>query len=199
MSRIMTATREPGGPVHEVRLNPFMIAKYELTQGQWKAVMGLNPSRFKGNDDRPVENLTWDDIQGFMKKTKLRLPAEAEWEYACRGESSAPIGGTGKLDEMGWYWENSGKTTHPVGKKAPNGFGLCDMHGNVFELCEDIYDKDSYMKSAPDTVATSGSGHRCIRGGSWCTAADGCRSWSNFRYEPVRYDFLIGFRPVWRL
>src|SRR6266545_4606769 len=89
------------GPVHQVTLTPFLITKFEVTQGQWQAAMGSNPARFKGEEDRPVEQVSWDDINGFNAKTGFRLTQEAEWEYACRGGSRAPIAGNGMLDEMG--------------------------------------------------------------------------------------------------
>ena len=111
------------------------MAETEVTQGQWKGVMGDNPSEFKG-DDRPVENVSWDDCQKFIVKVnaqlageRLRLPTEAEWEYACRAGTGGAYGGTGNLDEMGWYDGNSGRRTHPVKQKRPNAWGLYDMHG----------------------------------------------------------------------
>ena len=185
------------GPVHEVTLSPFLIGKYEVTQRQWKKVMGTNPSKFTGDDDRPVEQVSWDDIQGFEAKTGLALPTEAQWEYACRGGTTTPFAGTRKLDDMGWYNKNSGSTTHPVGKKAPNGYGLHDMHGNVWEWCEDVYDESFYRKpeaGGPDPVATSGSGFRVFRGGGWFGDARGCRSSLRGGDPPGARDGLLGCR-----
>jgi formylglycine-generating enzyme required for sulfatase activity len=188
---------ENEGPVHEVTLRPFLIAKCELTQAEWKSVMGSNPSHFKG-DDLPVETISWDDIQRFEARTGLSLPTEAQWEYACRGGSSTPIAGTGKLDDMGWYDENGGSTTHPVGKKAPNGFGLHDNQGNVWEWCEDVYDEDFYKKPEAretDPCSVAGSEDRVFRGGSWSLDAGLCRSSYRFRDGPEYRDRNLGFRP----
>jgi formylglycine-generating enzyme required for sulfatase activity len=185
-------------PVHEVTLRPFLIAKHELTQTQWKAVMGSNPSQFKG-DDLPVETISWNDIQGFEAKTGLTLPTEAQWEYACRGGTSTPFAGTGKLDDMGWYDENSGRrTTHPVGKKSPNAFGLYDLHGNVWEWCEDVYDEGFYKKPEAretDPCSDSGSVLRVVRGGRWRGDAGFCRSSNRLWIVPSNRDFYLGCRP----
>jgi formylglycine-generating enzyme required for sulfatase activity len=192
------------GPVHEVTLSPFMIGKYEVIQAQWKSVMGSNPSGFKG-DDRPVEQVSWDDIQGFEAKTGLRLPSEAQWEYACRGGSSTPFAGTGNLDDLGWYEDGAtglhGGITHPVGKKSANGFGLHDMHGNVREWCEDVYDAEFYSKpeaSEMNPICQAGSG-RVFRGGSWDDDAVGCRSAYRAGNDPAVHHGLVGFRVVYRL
>src|SRR5437667_5221339 len=113
------------------------MGKYEVTQAQWESVMERNPSRFRGAD-RPVEQVSWNDVQQFLQKLnargdgyRYRLPAEAEWEYAARAGTSGPY--AGNLDAMAWYEQNSGKQTHPVGQKQPNAWGLYDMHGNVWE------------------------------------------------------------------
>ncbi len=138
------------GPVHKVRLSPFLIAKYEVSQAEWKKVMGDNPSAFK-DDTLLVEQVSWDDCQEFCTKTGLSLPTEAQWEYACRAGTSGPFAGTGNLDDMGWHRKNSGgRRTHPVGEKKPNQFGLHDMHGNVWEWCEDVLNLDFYSEDAPE-------------------------------------------------
>jgi formylglycine-generating enzyme required for sulfatase activity len=189
------------GPVHEVTLSPFLIGKYEVTQAQWKSAMGSNPSGFKG-DDRPVEQVSWDDLQGFEAKTGLRLPTEAQWEYGCRATNTTPIAGTGKLDDMGWYNENSGNTTHPVGQKAPNAFGLHDMHGNVWEWCEDVYDEKFYSEpeaSEMNPICPAGSEDRVFRGGCWGDGAGGCRSAFRGEGGPAGLAALLGFRPAYRL
>jgi formylglycine-generating enzyme required for sulfatase activity len=186
------------GPVLTVVLSPFLIAKNEVTQAQWKAVMGENPSHLKGDDDRPMENVSWDDIQTFGAKTGLRLPTEAQWEYACRAGTTTPF--VGMLDDMGWYKENSSGTTHPVGKKAPNGFGLHDVHGNVWEWCEDVYDDGFYMKPearVTDPCSDMGSDDRAIRGGGYGHDAGGCRSSYRVSDLPSELDKDLGFRPVW--
>jgi len=187
------------GPVHEVTLSPFLIAKHEVTQGQWKAVMGSNPSKFEGDDTRPVDRVTWDDIQGFEAKTGLSLPTEAQWEYACRAGTTTPFAGNGKLDDMGWYDKNSGSTTHPVGRKAPNGFGLHDMHGNVWEWCEDVYDEGFYGKpesQEPDPVSVAGSAPRVIRGSCFGGIAGDCRSSSRDFLNPAVRNSGSGCRPA---
>jgi formylglycine-generating enzyme required for sulfatase activity len=199
---------EDEGPVHEVMLKPFLLGKYEVTQRQWAAVMGSNPSRFKG-EDLPVEAISWEDIQGFEAKTGLALPTEAQWEYACRGGASTPIAGTGNIGDMGWFdGANYPPGTKPVGKKSPNGFGLYDMHGNVWEHCKDFYDKDFFSRPEaedsdpvcaappplpiPDqnagTIDGNGGG-RIVRGGSWSDEPGFCRS--SFRSGPER-GFVAG-------
>ena len=189
------------GPVHEVTLSPFLIAKYEVTSAQWNAVMGSRIvirgelGRFLRRDnDWPMASISWDDVQQFNAKTGLRLPTEAQWEYACRGGTTTPIAGTGKLDEMGWYGENSGDTPHPVGKKAPSTFGLHDMQGNVWEWCEDVYDEAFYGKPEVDPVSASGSGDRVVRGGSWAVGANACRSAFRGRVLPATQAYDLGFR-----
>ena len=127
----------------------------------------------------PVETVSWDDCQEFCRQTGLKLPSEAEWEFACRAGTSGPFAGTGKLDAMGWYDENSADRTHPVGKKTPNDFGIHDMHGNVFEWCQDWYQEDFYAESAgvTDPLCTNpGSEGRVFRGGCWWSDAGRCRS-----------------------
>jgi formylglycine-generating enzyme required for sulfatase activity len=171
-----------------------------VTQAQWKAVMGANPSSFKGNGDLPVEQVSRENIQEFERKTGLSLPTEAQWEYACRATTTAPIAGTGKLDDMGWYDENSGGLPHgayPVGGKAPNNFGLHDMQGNVFEWVEDVYDENFYGNPEarePDPVSVAGSEIRVIRGGSWHYAARHCRPSIRFMDRSGFRGFDLGLR-----
>ena len=146
-------------PVHEVCLNDFYLGKYEVTQGQWKVVMGNNPSKFQDCGDAcPVEQVSWNDAQEFIRKLNqmfgknYRLPTEAEWEYAARsGGKKEEYSGTNDRASVGnyaWYEDNSGKTTHPVGLKSPNGLGIYDMSGNVDEWVNDwlIY---SYYGDSP--------------------------------------------------
>ncbi len=194
-------------PKHQVTLKQFAIAKYPVTQEQYKAVMGNNPSRFKDNPKNPVESVSWDDAQEFCKKLnqqtgkKYRLPSEAEWEYACRAGSQTRyfFGDNEKqLGEYAWYDENSGLKTHSVGQKKPNNWGLFDMSGNVWEWCEDPW-HENYYKNAPTDGRSwnhnhSQSSSRILRGGSWFDLSWGCRSAFRFRYNAVdRYGF-IGFR-----
>jgi len=149
------------GPVHRVRITrPFYMGKHEVTQEVWEKVMGANPSEFKGAKN-PVECVSWDDCQDFLKKLNasgkaqgtFRLPTEAEWEYACRaGTKSRFCSGDADagLADYAWYDGNSGRTTHPVGTRKPNAWGLFDCHGNVWEWCADWYEEDYYRKSPRD-------------------------------------------------
>jgi formylglycine-generating enzyme required for sulfatase activity len=167
-------------PVHEVCVDDFYIGKYEVTQAQWKAIMGNNPSYFKDcGDNCPVEQVSWNEIQEFINKlnqgagtNKYRLPTEAEWEYAARsGGKKEKYAGTSNESELGeyaWYDKNSGSKTHPVGQKKPNGLGIYDMSGNVWEWVQDWYDENYYRSSPKDNPKGAYSGqYRVLRGGSW--------------------------------
>jgi formylglycine-generating enzyme required for sulfatase activity len=171
-------------PVHEVCVNDFSIGKYEVTQGQWVKIMGKNPSENKAcGDNCPVENVSWDMAQEFIGKLnklsnkKYRMPTEAEWEYACRsgGKNEKYCGGD-DIDPIAWYYENSGNVTHPVGQKLPNGLGIYDMGGNVWEWVNDWYGQIFYWFSPKDNpVGPSSSWSylngdkpvRVIRGGGY--------------------------------
>jgi formylglycine-generating enzyme required for sulfatase activity len=142
-------------PVHEVCVDGFWMGKTEVTQGQWKQVMGENPSEFKKGDNYPVENAICVEIDKFIKKLsslnksayKFRLPTEAEWEYACRsGGKQEKYAGGSDLDQVAWCKENSNRSTHAVATKAPNGLGLFDMNGNVHEWVADVYKAWAYRK-----------------------------------------------------
>ncbi|MBF0524369.1 MAG: SUMF1/EgtB/PvdO family nonheme iron enzyme [Deltaproteobacteria bacterium] len=163
-------------PVHQVCLSEFWLARHEVTQGQWKQVMGYNPSEFKKGDDYPVENVDWTEAEEFVRKLnamsgggrKYRLPTEAEWEYACRsGGKAEKYAGGDQVDRFGWYLGNSRGLTQPVGKKEPNSLGLYDMSGNVWEWCQDLYSADAYEDSQPKNPLNKegGPGH-VRRGGS---------------------------------
>jgi formylglycine-generating enzyme required for sulfatase activity len=159
--------------------------------------MRTDPSAFAGVDRRPVEQVSWDDIQAFEARAGLLLPSEAQWEYACRATITTPIAGTGKLDDMGWFKENSVRMDHPVGRKAPNGFGLYDTHGNVWEWCEEVYDHGIYGKpegARPDPVSLTGSWIRVTRGGCWRVGAGGCRSSDRGGFPPEYRFCILGFR-----
>jgi formylglycine-generating enzyme required for sulfatase activity len=193
------------GPAHKVTIKKaFYIGVTEVTQAQWKALMGgSNPSQYKG-DDMPVERVAWDGCRGYLKllsekeKKIFRLPTEAEWEYACRAGSAMRYSGgddDNAPDEAGWHTENSGGTTHPVAQKKPNAWGLYDMHGNVWEWCQDFYGEYKDGDQVDPTGVEMGMG-RVMRGGSWLDAAKDCRS-------AKRYFFLAdisvvnsGFRTV---
>jgi formylglycine-generating enzyme required for sulfatase activity len=170
--------REPKeGPQHLVTItSPFYLGMYEVTQAQWKAVMGNNPSHFKGND-LPVESVSWNDVQSFIQKlnqqekgNKYRLPTEAEWEYACRAGSNTRFSfgdDAAVLGQYAWYNKNSGKSPHPVGQKKPNAWGLYDMHGNVNEWCQSWSGQYPSGPVTDPTGYSSSSTKRVIRGGSW--------------------------------
>ncbi len=160
-------------PQHDVIVPGFYIGKYQITQSQWEAAMGKNPSHFKGDPALPVENISWNDAKRFCEKLSrmtgmgYRLPSEAEWEYACRAGTTGDY--AGDLDAMAWYSKNSGSETHPVGQKQSNAFGLYDMHGNVREWCEDVW-CDNYKDAPTDGSAWLSNGNsiqRVVRGGSW--------------------------------
>ncbi len=184
--------------VHEVALSPFVIGKFEVTQEQWRRVLGTNPSNSESGD-LPVEMVTWNDCQEFCRRTELKLPTEAQWEYACRAGTTGPYAGTGRLEDMGWYDGNSGDRTHPVGQKQPNGFGLHDMHGNAEEWCEDVYNESFHsMPEAGglDPVCASGYSFRVVRGGAFGDIHDYLRCAYRFANDPDCGGFTCGFRVV---
>jgi formylglycine-generating enzyme required for sulfatase activity len=188
----------------EVTLSqPFWLAKTEVTQAQWEAVMGSHPSEFKG-PNLPVENVSWEDAQAFIAKLnekqifpqgwKFALPTEAQWEYACRAGEKGPYSG-GNLDEVGWYDGNSGSQTHEVAKKKPNALGLYEMHGNVYEWCSDWY--EDTLKGGIDPVGPPSSVDRVVRGGSWDSGASFCRAAYRRRHSHPGFRLnLMGFRPA---
>ena len=185
----MGATSEQGSsfyddekPAHKVTLSSFSIGKYEVTQEEWEAVMGSNPSYFKGAK-LPVEQVSWDDCQEFIRKLnaltgkQFRLPTEAEWEYAARGGNRSrgyKYSGSNDVGSVAWYADNSGDTTHPVGQKQANELGLYDMSGNVYEWCQDWWGDYSSSPQTNPTGPSSGS-FRVFRGGSWNNYAGYCR------------------------
>ncbi len=207
---LLGATAEQGddaegdeSPAHQVTVSSYSIGKYEVTQEEWGAVMGENPSAFKGDKKRPVENVSWEDCKEFISKLneltgkQFRLPTEAEWEFAARGgnkrlENTKYAGGA-DIDAVAWYYGNSGDTTHPVGEKSPNALGLYDMSGNVWEWCEDYYgDYDSSAQKDPKGPA-SGS-YRVNRGGGWYFSARYCRVSYRGNYNPSCRYYNGGFR-----
>jgi formylglycine-generating enzyme required for sulfatase activity len=189
------------GPQHRVTVRSFYIGKYEVTQAQWRAVMGGDPSAYKG-DDLPVENVSWDDAKEFCRRLsqttgeEYRLPTEAEWEYACRARTTGAF--AGDLDAMAWYGANSDGRTHPVGRKRPNAFGLYDMHGNVWEWCEDDW-HGSYANATYDGSAwmePKRNSWRVLRGGGWNVAAASCRSANRYGTSPINRSDFLGIRLV---
>lgn len=190
-------------PAHQVTLSSYYICKYEVTQFLWKAVMGSNPSYFKG-DNLPVEQVSWDDCQVFIGKLNAltglhyRLPTEAEWEFAARGGNSShgyKYSGSNTLNGVAWYSDNSGFTTHPVGSNSPNELGLYDMSGNVWEWCSDWY--ASYNSDAQTNPAgPSGGAFRVYRGGSFSVLARYGRTTCRSNGIPDFRLFYLGLRLV---
>ena len=209
----MGATKEQGKnaydeerPAHQVTLSDYYIGQTEVTQELWTAVMGSNPSEFKG-DNLPVEKVSWDDCQAFIEKLnrllsnelggkRFALPTEAQWEFAARGGNKSKgykYAGSNNLDDVAWFWDNRGEQTHPVAQKQPNELGLYDMSGNVWEWCKDWYGR--YSRNAQTNPQGPASGtNRVYRGGSWLNSAEYCRvSNRNFNKQNNRQSDL-GFR-----
>ena len=196
-------------PVHNVYIKSFKMMTTEVTQAQWNSLMSYNPSNYKG-DYLPIDEVSWDEVQEFIQKLNqydpgkgYRLPSEAEWEYACRaGTTTKYYSGNSDSDlaRAGWYNGNSGSKTHPVGQKEPNAWSLYDMHGNVWEWCEDWY-QSSYNGAPSDGSAwlSPAGQYRVLRGGSWNSSTSCCRSASRLSREPTRllvgrYSLSGGFR-----
>ena len=226
----MGATSEQGSdahddekPAHRVTLSNYYIGQTEVTQELWQAVMGSNPSYFKGGK-RPVECVSWDDCQTFIRKLNslagenFRLPAEAEWEFAARGGNSSrgyKYAGSNNLTDVAWYWQNSGKKylsgtdhdwdrgkidsnkcqTHNVATKSPNELGIYDMSGNVWEWCQDWYGENYYAQSPSfNPQGPSWGFFRVHRGGSWINYARNCRVANRYRNYPANRINFLGFR-----
>jgi formylglycine-generating enzyme required for sulfatase activity len=194
-------------PQHQVKVNSFAIGKYPVTQAQYEAVMGTNPSKFQNNPQNPVEKVSWNDAQAFCQKLSqitgktYRLPTEAEWEYACRAGTTTRYyfgDDTNQLGDYAWYGGNSQKTTHPVGQKKPNAWGLYDMSGNVWEWCEDNW-HNTYENAPRDGSAwlIKDNDYYIVRGSSWYGNPDLCRSASrNNDFRRGSYNGNLGFRVV---
>jgi formylglycine-generating enzyme required for sulfatase activity len=191
----------------QVTVRGFLIAKYEVTVGEWERVMGSRAPNEKTGQNYPVTNVSWEETQGFCSRNRLTLPTEAQWEYACRANSTGADAGRGNLLEMGWSLDNSGTVecdsegiwkdsiekfnqlleksrSHPVGQKRPNGWGLYDMHGNVWEWCDGGYE---------------GGMSRVVRGGSHYDQPWNCQATARMVVESGRAEGHIGFRPVFGL
>ncbi len=203
---------------HEVVISSFYIDKYLVTQEQYKEVMGENPSRWKG-DKNPVEQVRWSDAVKYCNARSLkeglrpcydlqtwkcnfdangyRLPTEAEWEYACRaGSKTAYFFGdsSSKLSDYAWHEGNSGGKPRPVGQKKPNPWGLYDMHGNVWEWCNDFYQVDYYQQSPEENPKGPATGEtKVVRGGAWKFSADSCRSGYRYNEDPGYSDVCFGY------
>ena len=192
---------------HEVTLTrSFELGVYEVTQEQYEAVMGTTPSHFKGPQN-PAENVSWDEAVEFCRKLselpaeksagyEYRLPTEAEWECACRAGTKTTYSfgdSSSKLGDYAWYNKNSGKTTHPVGGKKPNAWGLYDMHGNVWEWCQDWYG-DYPSGSVTDPTGAAAGSYRVRRGGGWFSRPQRCRSAIRYGGSPGHRSYGLGFR-----
>ena len=188
-------------PVHSVTLSDYYIGQTEVTQELWQAVMGSNPSDFKGAKN-PVNNVSWNDCQEFIIKLnrltggRFRLPTEAEWEYAARGGNKSRgyiFSGSDYLGSVAWYEDNSGDEVHPIGSKSAYELGLYDMSGNVFEWCSDWYGSYPSSPQTNPTGASSGSG-RVLRGGGYCFKESNCRSAFRVSIVPASRFYSWGFR-----
>jgi formylglycine-generating enzyme required for sulfatase activity len=192
-------------PQHRVRITqPFYMGKYPVTQEQWTAVMGDNPSHFKGAKN-PVEWVSWEDCLRFLRRLnekagggKWQFPTEAQWEYACRaGSTTIYCFGNEEsgLDDYGWYDKNSGGKSHPVGEKKPNAWGLYDMNGSIWQWVLDWYDPAYYAHSPTDDPAGPATGtERVSHGGSWASPARSARSANHGRIEADHHGSHLGFR-----
>jgi formylglycine-generating enzyme required for sulfatase activity len=197
-------------PQHRVRITkPFYMGKYPVTQEQWTAVMGSNPSQFKGPQN-PVEEVSWDDGLMFFKRLnekvgggKFQFPTEAQWEYACRAGTTTRFcfgDDEAGLADYGWFNTNSAGKTHPVGEKKPNAWGLYDMHGNVWQWCADWNDATYYAHSPTDDPTGPASGTlRISHGGCWFSGASAARSANHGRIEPEHRGSHIGIRAAFVL
>jgi formylglycine-generating enzyme required for sulfatase activity len=201
------ASDKDEAPVHRARITrPFYLGRCEVTQEAWEKVTGANPSRFRGAR-LPVESVSWNDVQAFLKKANaalagkavLRLPTEAEWEYACRAGSAAPYHFGDDVEKImkdhAWFEWNAGGKSHPVGEKKPNAWGIHDMHGNVWEWCADVYEFGYYAKSPKDDPAGPAEGKpRAVRGGAWYNGPGSCRAGNRWGFDPAGATPLYGFR-----
>ena len=213
----MGATAEQGSdaydeenPAHDVTLSSYSIGQTEVTQALWQAVMGSNPSYFKGNLQRPVEKVSWNDCQTFITQLNaltgktFRLPTEAEWEFAARGgklSQGYKYSGSNTIGDVAWYWDNipsqtsgnAGYGTQIVATKAPNELGLYDMSGNVWEWCQDWYGSYSSDAQTNPTGPSTGS-YRVHRGGSWGNDARGCLVSLRSGSTPTLSNYYLGLR-----
>ena len=192
---------------HRVNLLAFTMSKYPITQKQYWLVMGTNPSNFRGDENCPVEQVSWQNAVNFCEKLskiigrKVKLPSEAQWEYACRAGSTGKYcfgDDVNRLGNYAWYNANSGNKTHPVGEKLANSWGLYDMHGNVWEWCEDLW-HENYNGAPTDGTAWLSGGDRSrwiLRGGSWYINDITCRSALRGRMDAVSWGDSIGFRVI---
>ncbi len=197
--------------LHEVTITkPFYIQRVPVTRELWKALMGMEPAFFQAPQEQlPVESVSWNECTEFLRRLNglkdmgFRLPTEAEWEMACRAETTSAFangeigelycGRDPSLSQMGWYCGNSGRKTRPVGCKNPNGWGLHDMHGNIGEWCRDWYGQYC-ARPATDPVGPGSGAGKVVRGGSWFASAKNCRSAARFFRPPNSKSNFIGLR-----
>lgn len=194
-------------PKHMVKIsNAFYMGKYEVTQKQWHEIMNNNPSKYI-DDLRPVEQVSWNDVQVFIQNLndregthQYRLPSEAEWEYSARAGSEGPYtfgSDTNILSQYAWYRNNSNGKTHPVGQLEPNAWGLYDMHGNVHEWCQDWFDRNYYSQSSSNDPFGPQTGlAKALRGGDWGSEDWYCRCASRSLSSPDRRSNRVGFRLI---
>ena len=208
----MGCTKEQGDncledekPSRQVTLDDYYIGRYEVTQAQWRYIMGRNPSKFRGCWSCPVENVSWFDVQKFISKLNertgqtYRLPTEAEWEFAARGGTKSRgyrYAGANYLDTLAWYYGNSGNRTHSVGRTLPNELGIFDMTGNVFEWCADWFGPYPPYNQNNHKGASAGP-DRVLRGGSYDAYPWACRVSYRRDASPVSRTADQGFRLVW--
>ena len=199
----MTNPLDGEKPTHQVTLSSYYIGETEVTQSLWQAVMGSNPSKFMG-EDFPVEMVSWDDSQKFIRKLisltgrKFRLPTEAEWEFAARGGNKSrhtKYSGSGNIDEVAWYYDNSDSKTHPIKGKKANELGIYDMSGNVSEWCQDWYGSYNSTSQTNPTGPSNGE-YRVARGGSWWDHNGYCCLSSRHYGVPGGCGYGLGLRLV---
>lgn len=187
-------------PEHSVSVGSFYIGKFEVTQKRWVEIMGTNPSSYKGCDNCPVENVSWNDVQEFISKLNkktgktYRLPTEVEWEYAAKGGNKSKgyeYCGSNNVDEVAWHADNSSRKTHPIGQKKANELGIYDMSGNVWEWCSNLFKVYPRSNVVIDQKTDT---WRVFRGGSWYHDSSYCRL--TFRAYNNEHDNFNGFRLV---
>ncbi len=191
-------------PVNQITLSDFYIGKYEVTQKEWREIMGNDPSYFLGCDQCPVEQVSWDDVQTFISKLSVktgkpyRLPTEAEWEYAARGGKKSKgykYSGGNQLENVAWVSPNSQNKTHPIGLKAANELGLYDMSGNVWEWCRDWHQNEYYSIMPLENPTGPQSGfEKVLRGGSYVNLQQYCRVSERGHTSPDNKLYAFGFR-----